>query len=160
MAVAEKNPYLIYFGFQRVSYTTQIWRCLGRSVEKFPFTVTLLCCSESGLAEMQTWWPPVGVCNDCVVLQLHWALGSAEWAEGQKHSEGDDPWASCQTRYTEGQRERERNKLSWNSILLALLNTGYGKDTNNQWHFYTCVDECPPVCLVPVSNLALSLSGQ
>lgn len=56
------------------------------------------------LAEMQTWRPPVGVCNDCVVLLLHWALGSAEWAEGQKHSERDDPWASCHTSNTEGEK--------------------------------------------------------
>lgn len=58
---------------------------LGRVWKKFPFTVTPLCCIESCLAEMQTWQPPVGVCHDCVVLllQLHWALGSAEWAGGQ-----------------------------------------------------------------------------
>ncbi len=41
-----------------------------------------------------------------LLLLLHWALGSAEWAEGQKHSEGDDPWASCHTSNTEGERER------------------------------------------------------
>lgn len=46
----------------------------------------------------------MGVCNDCVVLLLHWALGSAEWAEGQKHSERDDPWASCHTSNTEGEK--------------------------------------------------------
>ena len=54
-----------------------------------------LCCTESCLAEMQTCRPPVGVCDDCVVLLLHWTLGSAEWAEGRKQSEGDDPRASC-----------------------------------------------------------------
>lgn len=54
----------------------------------------------------------MGVCNDCVVLLLHWALGSAELAEGQKYSEGDDPWTSCHTTYREGQQEKERNKFS------------------------------------------------
>lgn len=56
----------------------------------------------------------MGLCHDCVVLLLlHWVLGSAEWAEGQKHSEGDNPWASCHTSYTEreGKREREREIL-------------------------------------------------
>lgn len=55
----------------------------------------------------------MGLCHDCVVLLLlHWVLGSAEWAEGQKHSEGDNPWASCHTSYTEreGKRERERER--------------------------------------------------
>lgn len=105
MALAEKKKHPVYFGFQRVSYTTQILydAVLGRVWKKFPFTVTPLCCSESCLAEMQTWRPPVGVCHDCValLLLLHWDLGSAEWAEGQKHSEGDDPWASCHTSNTE-----------------------------------------------------------
>lgn len=39
--------------------------------KKFPFTVTPLWCTESCLAEMQTWLPPVGVCHDCVVLLLN-----------------------------------------------------------------------------------------
>ena len=54
---------------------------------------------------MQTWRPPVGVCRDCVALLLHWALGSAEWAEGPKRSKGDDLWASCHTSHTETERE-------------------------------------------------------
>lgn len=87
--------------------------------KKFPFTVTPLWCTESCLAEMQTWLPPVGVCHDCVVLLLllHWVLGSAEWAQGQKHSEGDDPWASCHTSNTE-----KREKFSRNSVVLVLRN--------------------------------------
>ena len=163
MAQAEKNKkknHPAYFGFQRVSYATQnlrlSWEECGK---KFPFTVTPLCCSESCLAEMQTWRPPVGLCHDCVVLLLRWALGSAEWAEGQKHSEGDDPWASCHTSNTEGEREREGDKFSWNSVLLVLLNTAYCIDTDNQWHFHTCVRERLPVWLICVWRLALGVSG-
>lgn len=68
-------------------------------VKKFPFTVSPACCSESCLAEMQTWEPPVGVCRDCIVLLL--GFSTAEWAEGQKHSKGDDPWAICHRSSTE-----------------------------------------------------------
>lgn len=132
---------------------------LGRLWKKFPFTVTPLCCSESCLAEMQTWRPPVGVCDDCVVLLLHWALGSAEWAEGQKHSEGDDPWASCHKQYRPRGREREGDKFSWNSGLLVLRYTACRTDTDNQWHFHTCVGERPSVWPVPVSTTAPSVNG-
>lgn len=146
----KKTP--VYSGFQRVSYTTQMWRCLGRRVggrkKKFPFTVTPLCCSESCRAEMQTRRPPLGVCNDCVVLLLHWALGSAEWAEGQRHREGDDPWASCHTSNTEAARA-EGKKFSRNSFLHILLYTGQHIDTAYQWHFYTCRGECPGLFLFP-----------
>lgn len=107
---------------------------LGGARKKFPFTVTPPCCSESCPAEMRAWPPPVGVYRDWVVLVLllHWALGSAEWAEGQKHSKGDDPWASCHTSNT------SREKFSWNSILLVLLNGEHCIDTDNQWHFHIC----------------------
>lgn len=97
---------------------------LGRVWKKFPFTVTPLCCSESCLAEMQTWQPPVGVCHDCVVLlllRLHWALGSAEWAEGQS-TVREMTLGPAVTQAI--QRERgEREKISWNSVLLVLRNT-------------------------------------
>ncbi len=111
MAIAAKKNIQSILGFSVSAILRKYDAVLGRVWKKFPFTVTPLCCNESCLAEMQTWPPPVGVSHDYVVLLLlllllHWALGSAEWAEGQKHSEGDDPWASCHTSGTERERER------------------------------------------------------
>lgn len=110
MAIAEKKNIQSILGFSVSAIQHKCDAALGRVWKKFPFTVTPLCCSESCLAEMQTWRPPVGLRHDCVVLllRLHWALGSAEWAEGQKHSEGDDPWASCHKQYRRRVREGER----------------------------------------------------
>lgn len=132
---------------------------LGRARKKFPFTVTPLCCSESCLAEMQAWPPPVGVYHDWVVLQLlHWALGSAEWTEGQKHGKGDDLWASCHTSNTE--RKWEREKFSWNSILLVLRNTEHCIDADNQRHFHICVGEHLPSWLFSVFRFTVGVNGQ